>query len=267
MSPISHKRTPRFLLPEAHTQGQRLPLNGDQLHHACRVLRLRNGQPLRAWNGDGLEFQAILHTQDNTHAWVVLDGAAQPLEHAELRRSIGVLQALPESDKMDWVLEKCTELGASSFYPVQAQRSVVRLDANRLSKRHAHWERVVVSASLQSERGRLAVIHPCTPLEEQLARLKTKHPDVQLLWFSPEAKLTLIEWLQQSPGLAPSNPNAPWVICVGPEGGWTPQERELAEKEGAVALQFAPRVLRTETFAMACIAQLTGLLKLDPPLR
>jgi 16S rRNA (uracil1498-N3)-methyltransferase len=256
------KRLPRFLCTDAHSVGQQLSLSEEQLHHAGRVLRLREGQSVLVWNGDGLEFLASLHFSGAKHGFFLLTDLVREMHQAELQRKLMVLQALPEGDKMDWVLEKCTELGAHAFYPVQAQRSVVRLDSTRLAKRQHHWLRVVEAACLQSERGVLPGVATCLPLAEQLKAIRTTHPEAKVLWFTPEAAVRLTDWLPQEATSHMPN-QAPLVICVGPEGGWTPQETSLALDEGAQALRFSPRVLRTETFAMACVAQLTGLLRLD----
>lgn len=261
ISPPS-KRLPRFLCTTAHSVGQQLPLSEEQLHHAGRVLRLHEGQTVLVWNGNGLEFSATLHFSGAKHGFFLLTDLLREMHQAELRRKLMVLQALPEGDKMDWVLEKCTELGVHAFYPVQAQRSVVRLESHRLVKRQAHWQRVVEAACLQSERGILPCISTCLPLGEQLKGIQANHPTAKVIWFTPEAEMRLTDWLQNEKGLDDQNP-PPLVICVGPEGGWTPQETSLALDEGAQALRFSPRVLRTETFGMACVAQLTGLLRLD----
>jgi 16S rRNA (uracil1498-N3)-methyltransferase len=159
---------------------------------------------------------------------------------------------------MDWILEKCTELGVAGFQPVQAQRSVVKLEGERASKRQVHWERVVLSASLQSERGILPKVEPVRSLKNALEQISHHWPDVQVLWFTPHTEMRLTAWAQAT------RPTGPLVICVGPEGGWTPEETELAAAAGAVPLRFSQRVLRTETFAMACVAQMTALLSLEP---
>lgn len=158
---------------------------------------------------------------------------------------------------MDWVLEKCTELGVAGFHPVQAQRSVVKLEGERASKRQTHWERVVLAASLQSERGRLAKVEPVRTLQGALEHVSQTWPNAQVLWFTPQAGESLRNWTTHA------KPGEPFIICVGPEGGWSPDETDMATQRGALPLNFSRRVLRTETFAVACTAQLTALLNLE----
>ena len=250
------KRLPRFLLEHCNCEGQVLDLPDDLMHYASRVLRLRDGEALRVWNGQDCEFQATVHYVSKKLAQVQV-GLKLTVKNTELVRPIHIVQALPEGDKMDWILEKCTELGAAGFHPVQAQRSVVKLEGERVSKRHAHWERVVLSASLQSERGRLPKVEPVKSLKTTLDHIGQTWLDAQVLWFTPQAEVTLLHWSQEA------HAQSPLFVCVGPEGGWTPEETEQATQAGAVALNFSQRVLRTETFAVACTAQLTALLNLE----
>ncbi len=254
------KRHPRFLLEHCNSAGQVIDLTEDLMHYASRVLRIREGESVRIWNGQLREFSATVHYLSKRLAQVHIHDEIS-LENTELNCPVHVLQALPEGDKMDWVLEKCTELGVSGFLPVQAQRSVVKLEGERALKRQAHWERVVLSASLQSERAALARVAPCGNLESTLARLRAEQPDAKLLWFTPDAEVTLNQWLAKNENWAKSPTTM--LICVGPEGGWSPEESALAAEMGAIALRFSRRVLRTETFAMACTAQLIALLGLE----
>ncbi|HEX4855283.1 MAG TPA: 16S rRNA (uracil(1498)-N(3))-methyltransferase [Limnobacter sp.] len=252
----SGRRLPRFLMEHCSTPGQVLELPETLMHYASRVLRLREGESLRIWNGVSAEYLASIHYISKKIAQVQV-GEQLALPDTELNRPVHVLQALPEGDKMDWILEKCTELGVACFHPVQASRSVVKLDSDRAVKRQLHWERVVLAASLQSERNRLPTVQPVRSLQDSLDFLNTAAPDASLLWFTPRAEYRMVDWAAQAEGIKPL------VICVGPEGGWTPEETEMATRRGAQALNFSQRVLRTETFATACTAQLTALLKLE----
>lgn len=250
------KRLPRFLLEHCNSVGQVLDLSDDLMHYASRVLRLREGESLRVWNGRGCEYQATVQYVSKKMAQVHIVEQLEVLD-TELNRPVHVLQALPEGDKMDWILEKCTELGVVGFHPVQARRSVVKLEGERANKRQTHWERVVLAASLQSERGRLPRVEPIKTLQGALEHVSQAWPNAQVLWFTPQAGESLRNW-------APcAKPGEPLIICVGPEGGWSPEETDTATELGALPLNFSRRVLRTETFAVACTAQLTALLNLE----
>lgn len=251
-------------MSECNSKGQALDLSEDLMHYASRVLRLRDNSELRVWNGRGQEFMGTLHYLSKKLAEIRITEGPLPLPDTELMRPVWIAQALPEGDKMDWVLEKATELGAGAFWPIQAQRSVVRLNAERQEKKAAHWERVVQAASLQSERQHLPQLHSVMSLEAAFESIAKQAPGAQLLWFTPEARTTLTQWCAGVSGQLPvTQPLQPLVICVGPEGGWSGEETQWAVEHGAVALQFSRRILRTETFALACLSQLTALLQLE----
>ena len=137
---------------------------------------------------------------------------------------------------------------------------MVKLEGERAKKRHAHWERIVMAASLQSERAVLPKVCEIGLLEGTLAQLKQSHPKAKLLWFTPHAEHTLGNWS----GNASATADGPLIVCVGPEGGWSARETEQAASMGALPLKFSNRILRTETFAIACLSQLTARLGLDP---
>lgn len=250
------KRLPRFLLEHCNSVGQVLDLSDDLMHYASRVLRLREGEALRVWNGKGSEYHATVHYASKKLAQIRVGDKLAP-RNTELNRPVHLIQALPEGDKMDWVLEKCTELGVAGYHPVQAQRSVVKLDGERAAKRQTHWERVVLAASLQSEREQLAAVEPVKSLSAALEHMAQNLPHAHVLWFTPQAEQALRNWTPHA------KPGEPLIICVGPEGGWSPEETEIAMQLGALPLSFSQRVLRTETFAVACTAQLTALLNLE----
>ncbi|WP_394673623.1 16S rRNA (uracil(1498)-N(3))-methyltransferase [Limnobacter sp.] len=250
------KRLPRFLLEHCNSVGQVLDLSDDLMHYASRVLRLREGEALRVWNGKGCEYNATVHYVSKKLAQIHV-GEKLAVRNTELNRQVHVFQALPEGDKMDWVLEKCTELGVAGFQPVQAQRSVVKLEGERAAKRQAHWERVVLAASLQSEREQLPFVEPVRSLSAALEYAAQSWPNAQVLWFTPQAEESLKNWCLDA------KTGEPLIVCVGPEGGWSPEETNTARQLGALPLNFSRRVLRTETFAVACTAQLTALLNLE----
>lgn len=259
MKQVQTKRLARFLLPDCRHTDQVVELSAELMHHASRVLRIKDKSHLRIWNGRGEEFLGQLDYLSKKEARVTVLEGPHPLVNHELSQALCLLQALPEGDKMDWIFEKSTELGVQAFFPVQAERSVVKLQGERIEKRQAHWEKVVQAASLQAERGQLPKVHGIARLEQALTNLQTHCPQAHILWFNPTAPKTLVQWLEEHT----LEPETPLVICVGPEGGWTPDETALASRHQAVNLKLSNRILRTETFALACVSQLTALLKLD----
>lgn len=253
-------RTVRLFIPACNSIGQVIDLSDDLMHYCSRVVRLLDEASIIIWNGRNCQFDARLNYVSKKLAQVTVIGGPVKLDHKELKLPIHIFQALPEGDKIDWVLEKCTEMGAMAFYPIQAARSVTKLQGDRAEKRHAHWQRVVTSACLQSERGALPAVHPCASLRESLSAWRGAYPKAPLLFFDPQAKNHLKGYIQK---ISQETLSDPIAICVGPEGGWSEDELAIAQEHGANLINFSPRVLRTETFALACLSQLVALLDLE----
>ncbi|MBO1113358.1 16S rRNA (uracil(1498)-N(3))-methyltransferase [Bordetella petrii] len=238
---------PRFFCDIPLSPGARLPLPAALAHHAVRVLRLRAGAAIVLFNGAGGEYPATLEI-DGKDAWAQL-GLFDPRD-AELAGRIILVQGLPSGDKMDWVVEKAVELGASRVSPIAAQRSVLQLAGARLEKRVAHWSRIAQAASEQCGRNRLMAVDAPAALG---AWLEQPADGLRLLCH-PEAGPSLGEALAAQPGLRQLS------LLVGPEGGWSDAELALAARHGVQAVRYGPRVLRTETAGLALMAAATALL-------
>ena len=236
---------PRFFCSVPLQAQQTITLPADLAHYALRVLRLKTGAPIVLFDGQGGQFDAVLQEQGKSAQACV--GAHQAIE-AELPGHITLMQGLPSGDKMDWVIEKAVELGAHRLIPITAQRSVVQLNAERRAKRLLHWQRVAQSASEQCGRNRLMKIEAPATLEASLAaRVPQEGP---LLLCHPEAGQSLKQALGNAQNL---------TLMVGPEGGWSLEEQQLALRQGATPLRFGSRILRTETAGLALIAAVSAL--------
>ncbi|HET8552896.1 MAG TPA: 16S rRNA (uracil(1498)-N(3))-methyltransferase [Gammaproteobacteria bacterium] len=229
-------RIPRIYDPAATTPGDAVELNPAAARHAVKVLRLAPGAPLILFDGRGHAFSA--HLESCKPALARLDAALQPDVEPPLR--IELLQALSRGAKMDLVVQKAVELGVESIVPVVTERSVMRLDAAGGEKKRAHWESVAIGACEQCGRNRLPTIH--APVELNAA-LTAEGPVLQLL-LDPEADAGL-----------PSEAAPEGVrLLIGAEGGLTDAERAAALAAGFRPMRFGPRVLRTETAAVAALA-------------
>lgn len=256
----SSRRIHRLFLPDVSSSGQIIDLSDEMMHYTSRVLRLLDGTEVRAWNGRGQIFEGRLLYRTKKLAQIELGSELKNLPAKELRREIHILQGLPEGDKLDWVLEKCTEMGATGFLPVQAARSVVKLNPERAEKKRKHWQKVLESAANQCEREILPELQATTGLREAINTWRAGKEECVVLLFTPQANSTLKHWVdRQQKGNGP-----PVLICIGPEGGWTEDEIALCQELGAVKLNFSPRILRTETFGLACLSQLVSGLDLEP---
>jgi len=209
------------------------------------VLRLAVGDAVTLFNGEGGEYAAILTGIDKKRAHAEIT-AFSPRE-AELPYQVLLAQALPEASKMDWIVEKAVELGASAIQPLAAERCVVRLSADRGARKIDHWRAIVVSAAEQSGRNRLPQLAEPAGFGDWIAR---REPACRIL-LSPRAGQSLAEWARSQPPRAAA-------LMIGPEGGFTAGEEAAALAHGALALSMGPRVLRTETAGLAALAALAA---------
>ena len=238
----------RLFHPGPMTGGDVLQLDPQTSHHAVRVLRLDPGTRLELFNGDGLRHEARLLDGDPKGASVQVLGSRDAGTESPL--SIRLVQALPSGDKMDWVVEKAVELGVIAIQPLFSARSLLRLDAARAAKRLAHWQRIVVAASMQSGRDRLAQVLEPRDFNGWLADSGDGRSDddrIQRLVLSPHEGKRLDS--------LDAGHREVWLL-VGPEGGFDATELAAAKAHGWSALQLGPRVLRTETAGLAAIAAL-----------
>ncbi|WP_448136346.1 16S rRNA (uracil(1498)-N(3))-methyltransferase [Stenotrophomonas rhizophila] len=220
--------------------GQLLSLPEEAANHLVRVMRLREGDGCVLFNGDGHDYRATLVVVGKRDAQVRIDAALAVANESPLH--ITLLQGIARGEKMDLILQKATELGVNAIVPVNAERTEVKLDAARAEKRLAHWNSVVVSACGQSGRARV----PSVAAPQSLLDAARQVPAEALkLTLDPLGEHRL-STLQPPPGGV--------VIAIGPEGGWSPRDRQALAEAGFQGLQLGPRILRTETAGLAAIA-------------
>jgi len=236
---------PRFYCPQPLAAGSVVDLPEAVAHH-LHVVRLQPGEMLTLFNGEGGQVRATLVESGKRRASARID-AFEDID-VELPYAVTLAQGLPEGSKMDWIVEKAVELGVAHIQPLAARRSVVRLSGERAEKRQAHWQGVIEAASEQCGRNRLARLDPLLDFGRWLA-LPSSTPRILL---SPRASQSLADW-------AKTNGPQPLILMVGPEGGFSHEEEDAALAAGALALSVGPRVLRTETAALAALAMLGGL--------
>jgi 16S rRNA (uracil1498-N3)-methyltransferase len=233
---------PRFHCAVSLTAGRRLALPDDVFHHAVRVRRLRVGDELVLFGGDGAEALArLVHAGRESAEIEVLRVDAIDRESS---LAITLLQGISSGDRMDYTLQKAVELGVSRIVPITAERSIVRLQGERSDKRQAHWREVVVSACEQSGRNRIPDVLPAMPLRDAVIAPEVKSAARRFV-LSVDATTRLAEF---------EAPHGPLVLLAGPEGGLTAGEQKTAIVAGFEALSLGPRVLRTETAAIAALA-------------
>jgi len=238
---------PRFYCSQPLAVGATVDLPESVAHH-LHVVRLQPGAVLTLFDGRGGEYRASLLEAGKKRASVTVE--AFDAVDVELPYAVTLAQGLPEGSKMDWIVEKAVELGVAAVQPLAAQRSVVKLSGERAEKRQVHWQGVIESASEQSGRNRLAQLLPLTEFRRWIdAPQAGVGPRILL---SPRGTQSLAAW-------AGAQGPQPLTLLVGPEGGFSPEEEDAAIAAGALPLSMGPRVLRTETAALAAMAMLAGI--------
>ena len=203
--------------------------------HVARVLRARDGDAVVLFNGDGREFDGIIESVRAARVTVAVGEGRSTDRESPL--ALTLVQCIPRGDRMDWVVQKATELGVTRIVPLVSQRSVVKLAADQAGSKAAHWRAVAIGACEQCGRNRLPVVDAPRPLIDFLGISSTA--DLRLV-LEPDAR-------EDAPGAA-----APRSIefAIGPEGGLTPEELDLFRLAGFGHLRLGPRILRAETAAI-----------------
>ena len=233
---------PRFYTPLPLAVGNEVTVPQHVANH-IHVLRLGLGAALTLFDGSGDEYIGTIIALEKKR--VSIDIKTVINRSVELPYAITLAQALPEAAKMDWIIEKAVELGAAGIQPLAAQRCVVRLSAERAEKRQTHWQAIIIAASEQCGRNRLAQLAPVTDFSQWIGQ----HDLHRRILLTPRAEQSLADWSRHHPAQAVT-------IMVGPEGGFSPEEERSALQHGALALSMGSRVLRTETAGLAALAVL-----------
>jgi 16S rRNA (uracil1498-N3)-methyltransferase len=241
-----------YVQADLHSGGS-IELARDSASHLARVLRARSGDELRLFDGSGAEFAGVVETVRGARVTVSV-GAARTVDR-ESPLAVTLIQCVPRGDRMDFIVQKATELGVARIVPVLSQRSVVRLDAAQAAAKQLHWQAVAVSACEQCGRNRLPLLEPAQALLNYLGALEPAAPG-RLRWvLEPEP-----DEIADAPTGPPDGPVGGVEFAIGPEGGFAPEELEALRLCGFTRLGLGPRVLRTETAAIAALVMLQTML-------
>jgi 16S rRNA (uracil1498-N3)-methyltransferase len=234
---------PRLYCARPLAAGLTLALPEGPAHHARDVLRLGEGAVVTLLNGLGGEYAARLTGVNKREVIAEVLGFSQ--RESEPPFPITVVQSLALGDKMDWVVEKAVELGAAAIVPVAAARSVLKLDAARAAKRLAHWRAIAQTACEQCGRNRIPEIAPVESFDAWVESERGK-PGLKLM-LSPVHPQAFTALPQPAPG-------TPITLLIGPEAGLSDAEEKAAQAIGFIPVLLGPRVMRTETAALAALA-------------
>lgn len=239
-------RLTRVYVDAALAPGARVALEGSAASHVTRVLRLRPGDALTLFNGQGGEYAGSIEKSQAGSVTVAIGEPCALERESPLRLTLA--QGVSRGERMDLVVQKATELGVSALVPVLTERSVVRLDPQQAARKVAHWRAIAIAACEQSGRNRVPAVATPLALREftAVARSAGAGAGARVL-LSPGAALRLDD-------VPP--PITDITVLIGPEGGLTDSEQDLARTAGFTPVRLGPRVLRTETAAIAALTLL-----------
>ena len=232
-------RIPRVYSPQLISIGDEVKLEPGPTRHLTSVLRMSVGQEVILFNGQGGEYSGQLVEARKGLASVEIKTFNETDRESPLSLHLGI--GISRGERMDWIVQKATELGATQITPLFSERCEVKLTGDRLVKRVRHWQQVAISACEQCQRNKLPTINSPVPIQNWLANCSE---DLKLLMHH-RANKRLHDLAQQATSVA---------LLVGPEGGFSDQEINQSGQQGFQPLAIGPRVLRTETAPVAAIS-------------
>lgn len=234
-----------FFVPPDSLSGEETTLAGELFRHIAKVLRLRPGSPILLNDGAGRERTGRIGRIDRASLTVIFDPDAVALPATESGPPITIYQGLPKGEKMELILQKCTELGAAAIVPFVADRSIARPGAEKSADRLARWQRIAREAARQSRRSSVPDVELAGGIAEVL---RAARQSVKLILWEEERTLRLRDVVAEH-----AVPDSV-AILVGPEGGLTPDEVALAKEHGFIPVTLGTRIVRTETAGLAVLS-------------
>jgi 16S rRNA (uracil1498-N3)-methyltransferase len=229
---------PRFYCPTPLSTGQPLSLPAGAARHV-QVLRLQPGDVITLFNGEGGEFAATVTRMGRSD--VDVDIGAHHAVEREAVRAVHLLAGITANERMDWLVEKATELGVASITPLVAERSVLKLKGERAEKKLAHWQGIAVASAEQCGRNRVPPVHAAVTLAEWVKK-------------APPGERWVLSLSEGTQSLGQMLGAGPVTVLSGPEGGLSPSEELAALAAGFAPVTLGPRVLRAETAPLAVLA-------------
>lgn len=233
---------PRFFVTDKPENGV-ITLDGENAHHACRVLRLREGDEITLCDGAGTDYDCeIALAKENGVQCLVL---SEKPSSGEPKQHITLYMALPKGDKMELIVQKSVELGVAEIVPFLSAHCVSRPD--KTDKKVARWQKIALEAAKQCGRGCIPQVHEVYPVEKAIE--KAAAADTRLFFYENEKHVGLRDVLTDGVGQTVS-------LVIGPEGGFAPGEKDAAEQAGLKSVSLGTRILRCETAPIAALAAL-----------
>lgn len=240
---------PTFFVPSEAVARPTIRITGHLLHHLRESLRLHPGEALTVTDDQGMRYRTeVVEVTAQQLVSRILDTVTAP---AKTGPTLVLAQALLKGEKMDWVIQKATELGVDRVIPIYASRSVVKLRADRAEHQLARWQRIALEAAQQSERWSVPTIEEPATLS-QITTGGGTSSKIILAERSNGASLQSIA--------LPTRAEDTLLLLIGPEGGWNEEELNLSQTDGYTAVTLGTRILRAETAAIAALSILQSRL-------
>jgi 16S rRNA (uracil1498-N3)-methyltransferase len=234
---------PRLFVFEKLAIGDEIVIAGEEAHHIIRVLRLGPGHSVSISDGKSVESLGVISDIDIRDTKIKIRILDQN-KSKETKPFITLLQALPKGEKFDWIIQKITELGVSKIIPVITQRTIVNILPSKLERRMERWNKIAIEAAKQSLRMDIPQIGELSTFDASLREVEKHH--LSIIPWEQEKELSIRKALKSIDGTVTKV-----AVFIGPEGGFSPEEVKKAKEMGAVSVSLGPRILRTETAAIA----------------
>ena len=234
---------PRFYVPEPKIEDGMMRVTGEEVNHIRRVLRLRAGDKISVFDGLSKEYHGTIADEGPSSVLIRIESTSAPQRESSLE--ITLAQSLLKGEKMDYVIQKATELGAREMIPFLSSRSIPLLDKSGTLKRHHRWEKIAVEASKQCGR---VVLPRIAPLQDY----------AEMIQGASQASLRLILWeregIRLKEALKDSAGKNQIFFVIGPEGGFSGEEVQHARENGFVPVTMGERILRAETASLSLLS-------------
>jgi len=238
---------PHFFVSPKDINGNEVLIGGAEAKHIVTVLRKRKGDGINMFDGDGNEFRVRILEIDRSGGLPRIKGEiiTRKRRETETKLKISLFQSIPKGNKMDFIIQKSTEIGVSEIIPIITERTIVKLDCKRMKERTLRWQKIAQEAAKQSRRNFIPQVGPVLDFPQALKEFSERRSRMGIIAWEMEEKDRLREALRSSVGCGISH--LPLAIFIGPEGGFTPEEVEKARRVGVFPVSLGSRVLRTET--------------------
>ncbi len=249
--------TARIFLPREMVTGRHVQLRGEDRRYVLSVRRMRTGDTLRLFDGEGSEYEALIlgHDQENVTLEIL---RTEPVRTAAVR--ITLAQSLPKAKKMDFIIEKACELGVTKIVPFVSHRSVPHIEPNRAVNRRSRWQKIALEAARQSQASAIPEVTDILAFDRMVQ--SAQEDDVKIIFWEEERRQNLREFLTMNEASAGEH----FFLVIGPEGGFTKDEIDLAGNKGFTSLTLGPQILKVETAALAILTIMQyerGIFKTD----